>query len=145
MQIADKVVKDGLSANALKVCCSFLLYFVYCAPPLKLWWKGETGEEFTVPTSTWQGWVMRRRARLPINAPGRPCNLTKEEEQQVFDAFKYLRAKNAPVDKEVFITLAMKAMSQNRNIPIDKLTEVTEHWVKSFRRRWKVSRSVVCN
>ena len=33
MQIADKVVKDGLSANALKVCCSFLLYFVYCAPP----------------------------------------------------------------------------------------------------------------
>lgn len=58
---------------------------------LQLYWKGEYKEDFPVPQSTFNGWVMRKRAGLVIASRGRPTLLTATEERQLSMAFSYLR------------------------------------------------------
>ena len=71
---------------------------------------------------------------------GRPCNLNQKEEEYVVLAVKYLRQKGSPVDKEVLTELGRKAISMLREVPLEKVPELTEHWAKSFRKRKQLTK-----
>ncbi len=77
---------------------------------------------------------------MAVRAPGRPTHLSSKEEQIVLNAVKFLRLKACPVDREVVQELARKAMSSVQNIALDKVMPLSQHWVKSFRKRHKLSR-----
>ena len=57
-------------------------------------------------------------------------------------AMTYLRNKGVCADRELLTALGRQTISKCRNIPMDKVQELSEHWVKSMRHRHKFTRSV---
>ena len=93
------------------------------------------------PPSTVYGWVARLKCGLVLHPPGRPGHLTKAEEDAVVKAMTYLRNKGVCVDRELLTALGRQTISKCRNIPMDKVQQLSEHWVKSMRYRHKFTRS----
>ena len=108
-----------------------------------MWYLGQFKEELAVPDSTVNGWILRYKAGIAFSSRGRPTILTKEEEELVARAVKFMRQKGSPIDREVLQQMGRKTMSRQRNIPLDKTPELSESWAKSFRKRHHFTRFVI--
>ena len=113
-------------------------YGSYCT---QLWFQGEFGHKLEVADTTLYGWVLRYRSGMPLVKAGRPTTLTMVEERLVFHAMTYLRRKSGPVDREVMQLMARKAMAATRRLSLEDIGELSPYWAKSFRKRWRISKS----
>lgn len=77
---------------------------------------------------------------MAIHGRGRPTLLTEVEEKIVFESVRYLRQKGSTVDREVLQVLGKRAMSEVRSLPLGRLPDLSDHWAKSFRKRYSLTK-----
>lgn len=92
------------------------------------------------PESTVRGWARDVKLKGCLARAGRPSHLTLIEEDHLLTVLRFMRKRGAPIDAEFLVDMARRCVSRCRNIPIDKVPMYTRHWVKSFRRRLRLSR-----
>ena len=97
-------------------------------------------DEELPPESTLRGWRTKAKLGQVLLAPGRPCTLTPLEEEVVMSTMRFLRKNGVVVDRELLSQVGRKAMAAARSLPFESMQELPLSWVKSFRRRHRLSR-----
>jgi transposase len=101
--------------------------------------NGVAADQFP-PESTVRTWATAVQARGCLSRVGRPSHLSEPEEQHLLSVLRFMRKRGAPVDAEFLVMMAKKCVARCRNISITQVPDYSRHWVKSFRRRMKISK-----
>ena len=135
-QALAEELASGLSWSAFKVLCVRVFLHLVGAFPLQL----RHAEEEMPPESTLRGWRAKAKYGRVLLAPGRPSTLSTLEETVVMDTMRFLRKNGVVVDRELLALVGRKAMAAARSQPFESLAELPMSWVKSFRKRHRLSR-----
>ena len=91
------------------------------------------------PESTLRGWRAKAKYGRVLLAPGRPSTLSSVEQAVVMDTMRFLRKNGVVVDRELLAQVGRKAVAAARSQPFESIPELPMNWVKSFRKRHRLS------